>query len=184
MNEVGAGALRELRGERAEQVCRAQPRPALGRRPWFAFLRRARSLRRFAFAMAGRLPPLAAQRARAPFPGPHREVRLRAGTWHSAPLLLADSTWTRLRGLKAVPCGWGLLLRTRSVHSFGFRRRVLVVVIGDGGRLLGLRTMLPRRLVAVDRARWMAELPIGSDLPRPGTMLQLEVRHRAGETNS
>jgi hypothetical protein len=93
---------------------------------------------------------------------------------------MAGGSWARLRGIKAVPRDWGLLLRTHSVHTFGIRRPLLVAVVGDDGRLLARRTLMPRRVMAVTEARWIVELPAGSDVPRPGTLLELQVRHRPG----
>jgi hypothetical protein len=142
------------------------PRPALGRRPWFAFLRRARMRRRFALAMGGEANRAENWR--------HSTVRLRSGTWGSSPLVIAATRRQRRRGLGPVPGPLGLLLRTRSVHGFALRSAVEFVAIDDIGVVRRVGRLAPGRVVACRHAGWIAELPAGSPLPEPGSVVAVD----------
>ncbi len=135
-------------GVRREVARSDQPRPALGRRPWFAFLRRARSLRRFAFAMRVERVPGARCLT----------IRLgREGPWihcHTA-----RSRRERLRGIAGVPDGVSLLFAGRSVHGFGLARPLEVVGIGSDGRVVGRRRLAPGGLVVMWGASHVIEIP-------------------------
>ena len=134
------------------------PRPALGRRPWFAFLRRARRRRRFAFAMGG-------ERTRAPERRHSAMVRLVAGGWQSPPLRLARSRLERSRGLAPCPGPLGLLMRSRCIHGFGLRSQVEFVAFDAAGVVTRTGTLHPRRIAFCRGTTWIAELPSGSALP-------------------
>ena len=142
------------------------PRPALGRRPWFAFLRRARMRRRFALAMGGEANSVGIWR--------HSTVRLRSGDWTSPPLRIATTRRQRRRGLTPVPGPCGLLLQTRSVHGFGLMSPVAYLTIEGGGVVGRVGTLCPGRIVMSRRARWFAEIPAGSPLPELGSMVTVD----------
>ncbi len=142
---------------------RDQPRPALGLRPWFALLRRARSLRRFAFAIvSGSVPGDRPYRARGP-------VTLAVGSWRSPPVVVASSFTDRLVGVRRERTG-GLLIRSSSVHAYGCRKPLRVVHLdGDGMVVYQDILMSGRRTPA--RGAWILELPFGTPGPDTGTRL-------------
>ena len=143
----------------------AQPRPALGRRPWFAFLRRARSLRRFALAMRRQSvtgPPLAATSGL---------YSLETRGWRRGGVRLASTSRSRRRGLRPDPYGAALLFPGAVVHTFGMRSGLDVVGLDRTGRVVAARSMRPRRIAALAGASWVLELPAGEPLPRIGARL-------------
>ena len=135
------------------------PRPALGRRPWFAFLRRARMRRRFALAM-GR------ERTRARAGRQPVTVRLVAPGWLSPPLRLACTRSERWRGLAPCPGPFGILMRTRSIHGFGLRSSIEFVAFDATGVVTRSGRLRPGRVAYCRGASWIAELPAGSPRPR------------------
>lgn len=135
-------------GVRRNEARGTQPRPALGRRPWFAFLRRARSLRRFALAMRWVRVPA----------GRCVTIRL-GGDGERAHCHLAATPAQRWRGIGAVPPGVGVLLAGRSVHGFGLDRPLRVVGLDPRGTVVAVRRLNPRRIVFVARAVYLLELP-------------------------
>lgn len=155
-----------LRG-RAKKDVGYLPRPALGRRPWLAFLRRARMRRRFAFAMTG-------ERTRARRRCDPTTLRLVATGWQSPPLRLVRSRPERLRGLAPIPGPVGILMRTRSVHGFGLRLEVEFVALDSVGVVVRAGTLRPRRIAHCRGAAWIAELPAGTALPLVGTAVAVD----------
>ena len=143
-----------------------QPRPALGRRPWFAFLRRARSLRRFALAMT-------AARVTEPPRVAIGTIDLRAPDWGVAGVHIAATPRARLVGLRGSSDEQALLLRGRSVHGFGMRRAVSIVALDAEGRVLGCATLHSRRLVFFPAATWILEVPAGRSTPPRGARLRV-----------
>ena len=143
----------------------AQPRPAFGLRPWFALLRRARSLRRFAFAIVG---------GSVPGGRPYRSGRLvtvTSGSWRSPPVSITTTFSGRLIGLRGVTAG-GLLLRTRSVYAPSGMGPLRVVHVDRGGGVVHQDILTPgRRLVA--RSDWILELPIRDRGPDTGARLSV-----------
>ncbi len=89
---------------------------------------------------------------------------------------LADSLWTRLRGLLGKPAltsGEGLLLvPCRSVHMFGMKHAIDVAFVDTEGRVVATYPELqPRRRSGWHRAaRKALELPAGT-LERTGTLV-------------
>lgn len=142
-----------------------RPRPALGLRPWFAFLRRASILRRFAFAMIGEGTRRDA--------GQIRVVALRGSGWCSGPVRVAQTRRERRRGLTPAPGPFGLLLRTRSIHGWGMATGLRWVALGVGGEVIAVGTLRPRGLLIVRGAvRWIAELPAWVPPPPVGARLK------------
>jgi hypothetical protein len=144
---------------------RAQPRPAFGLRPWFALLRRARSLRRFAFAIVNGSVP-GERRYR-----PGRLVTVSSAGWHSPPICIAVSFVDRLVGLRRGRCA-GLLLRTSSVHARGLDLPLRIVHLDDTGRVVGQDLLTPGRRVAAS-GTWILELPLPATGPDTGATLKL-----------
>ncbi len=143
------------------------PLPALGRRPWFAFLRRARRRRRFALAMGSERNSRALRRQPA--------VRLRTEGWVSPPMLVATTSSERRNGLRPAPGPFGVVLRCRSIHGFGMKVPLDVVALDGRGFILRSFVLQPRSIVHVPGAVWIAEMArSGRELPEPGTQLAVD----------
>jgi len=136
-----------------------QPRPALGLRPWFAFLRRALRLRRLAFAMG-------AERNSRP-----ALYRIEAPGWQ-ADLVVAQGV-SRLGGLRPVPGPIGLLLRARSIHTMGMATPLAVVSIAGDGTVRRAALVSPRRVFMDCGSAWILESGPGAGLPDAGERLRL-----------
>lgn len=95
-------------------------------------------------------------------------LELAAGEWSSGPLVEASTFWQRLLGLRGVAHPSGLLIHTRSVHTFGLRQPIGVVALDKHGFVLTAHWVGPRRVVVVARARSYVELRAGRLLPRVG----------------
>lgn len=92
----------------------------------------------------------------------------------SNPIPLARGFLKRLRGLGPDPTvGSTLMLRTRSVHTFGLRTPISITAIDKTGRVIDAQIVHPNRLYLNRRARWVLEgvgtrpLPIGSRVANP-----------------
>ncbi len=140
----------ESRRDRLESGALAQPRPALGLRPWFALLRRARSLRRFAFAMPERVT-----------------VALGYGAWRAERVRVATTFSSRLFGMN-VPDVSALLIHTRSVHGGPLR----VVHLTAEGTVVGAELLAGSGTVRA-RDYWMLELPVEAPYPERGVRLRV-----------
>ena len=150
----GTGSARE----------RAQPRPAFGLRPWFALLRRARSLRRFAFAMrAGTVP---ARRRYGP-------LVARSGRWSHCPVDVALSFHSRFRGLRPASDGRGLLLRGSSVTGRGMRDGLGLAFLSADGQVIHTATLDPGRTASFRGSYWVLELPQSELSPPVGSFVVL-----------
>jgi hypothetical protein len=143
----------------------AQPRPAFGLRPWFALLRRARSLRRFAFAIVSRSVPRESEYR------PGRSVIAKGPAWRSPPITVAVSFVERLAGLRGSR-NRGLLIRTSSVHARGLSALLRIVHLDDRGTVLHQDLLAPGRRVAAV-GTWVLELPIENRGPDTGSTLLL-----------
>ena len=144
---------------------RDQPRPAFGLRPWFALLRRARSLRRFAFAIVG---------GSVPDERPYRSggsVRLASKGWRSPPVAVASSFTDRLLGVRRRGTT-GLLIRSASVHGRGIREPLRIIHMDGEGTVVHQDILTTGRRTPA-RGVWILELPIG--VPGPETGMRLVV---------
>lgn len=134
-----------------------QPRPALGRRPWFALLRRARSLRRFALAIR-----------RESVAGTRQLLTLRSRdlSWTASPVLLAATHRERWLG---VSIGFDrVLLETNSVHGRRLRAPLQLVAIDRLGTVVDVRRLDPGSFVRLTGAAWTLELPVRDPAPAIG----------------
>ena len=87
-----------------------------------------------------------------------------AADWSSE----ADQATTfieRFRGVRGGPPRASLLLETRSIHTIGLGRSIGVVVIDRGFRVVEVKTLARNRILYRLAARFMLELPAGSDPP-------------------
>lgn len=144
-----------------------QPRPALGRRPWFALLRRARSLRRFAFAI---------RRESVARSGPILTVVDPVSGWSGSPVTAATTIRRRWRGVRGG--AEKLLIRTSRVHGRGLREPLIAVGIDGDGGVVASATLQPGRFLHIGGAVWVMELPVGHETPAPGTRLEIYARRR------
>ena len=142
-----------------------QPRPALGRRPWFALLRRARSLRRFAFAIR----PESVARSRLFLTMVDRD-----GSWSAAPVLLASSHGDRRLGVRT---GFPrVLLRGSRVHARGLDEPLVVVGLDVAGVVTEVRIIHPGAFARLRSATWTLELPTDAPVPAMGARLAIYPR--------
>jgi hypothetical protein len=140
-----------------------QPRPAFGLRPWFALLRRARSLRRFAFAIVSRSVP-----------GDRRyrsggSITLASEDWTSPPVTVASSFTDRLLGVRRRETN-GLLIRSASVHGHGIGGPLRVIHLDGDGKVVHQDILMTGRRTPA-RGVWILELPIGDPGPDTGARL-------------
>ncbi len=145
----------------------AQPRPALGRRPWFAFLRRARSFLRFALAIVTVRVTVSLDRAIT------TPITLHTEGWQRGQIAVTRPGPTRRRGLTPRAAGRALLFRAAVVHSFGMREVLGVIGISRYGIVVSSRVLPPRRLAILRGAFWVLELPGGEARPSLGSRLRV-----------
>lgn len=93
--------------------------------------------------------------------------------WSYGPVVAARGFIQRWRGLRHSPPDASLLLRTRSVHSFGMKRPFLAVGLYRDGTVAASRLVPPRRLVYFPGCHWVLELPAEADPPPRGTVLEV-----------
>ena len=140
-----------------------QPRPALGRRPWFALLRRARSLRRFALAIR-----------RESVARSHRSVTLAtAGGLAITDVQVATTGRSRRRGVRDHS---RVLLRSSSVHGWGLAQPVRAVGVDGRGFVIQVAVLRRRRFLRLSGAEWTLELPITDLFPNRGERVAIYAR--------
>jgi uncharacterized membrane protein (UPF0127 family) len=101
-----------------------------------------------------------------------RRVRLATGDWVSE--AFRPSTFIeRFRGLRGQPDDARLLFEATSVHTIGMTRSIEVVAIGGDQRVLRVQTLPPNHLVRVPGARFILELPGGTELPVTGDDVEI-----------
>ncbi|MDX1690294.1 MAG: hypothetical protein R3290_04640 [Acidimicrobiia bacterium] len=93
-------------------------------------------------------------------------------TWSSGPVLEVTGPLQRLRGTRAVPAGHGVLLRTRSIHTVGLTRPLLVVSLGESLVVRSSAVVDPGCVVVDLGARWVLELPPTRSPPAAGMRLR------------
>jgi hypothetical protein len=141
----------------------AQPRPAFGFRPWFAFERRALSFRFFAFAIVG---------ASVPTPDGYRRVGLVAPGWRLDDVHVAVGHTARRLGVTAEGIE-RLALSTRSIHTFGVGRALRVTVLDGDGTVVASEVVAPRRVRVWPRRMWVIETPPDISPPPIGTAIRV-----------
>lgn len=85
---------------------------------------------------------------------------------------VARSFHQRWRGLKALPPGSALLLRTRSVHGFGMRHPFLAVALDDRLQVITSRVVRPDHIAWFPGARLVLEMSAGTEPPPHGAVLE------------
>lgn len=163
--------LEELDNDPAERRARDQPRPALGLRPWFALLRRARSLRRFALAIRPRR--VTALRGNCPI-----SLIARVGEGPEWRITLPRRLVERVAGIRSVADGRGVLLAGSAVHGWGMAAPLLVLALDRQGQVLAARCLVPGTMWRHRGAAWMLELPVATREPGVGAAVRLLVSPR------
>lgn len=148
-----------------------QPRPALGRRPWFALLRRALSLRRFAFAITNGSVPAGRR---------YQTIVLSDGGGFDCRVGVAVTFRERLRGLRPAPPGRGLLLRGASVHGRGMIEPLTAIFLDASGSVLAVCRLHPGGFVRHPAATWTLELPVSISPPPVGARLEPRAGRHTG----
>ena len=93
------------------------------------------------------------------------------GDWTSPRIWVADTFCQRWRGLRPSAEGVGMLIDGRSVHGFGMTEPLLVVGLDGHHRVVGFRTLGPRRIICFVGAVQILELPAGHHPPPEGAVL-------------
>lgn len=86
---------------------------------------------------------------------------------------LARSFLDRWLGIRRVAGSKPVLIPTRSVHGFGLEAPLLVAVIDAGMRVGQVRALRPGGVLTFPTARYVLEMPMGSEPPPPGSVLEL-----------
>lgn len=107
-----------------------------------------------------------------PTPDPRRltPVRLESADWSPGPIVLLTTRKDRRVGLRPLPGPFGVLLRTRSIHTLGMQTPIGVVVLSSEGIVIRAAVVPPHRVIVAMRARWMLEVA-PSPLPEVGSRL-------------
>jgi hypothetical protein len=100
-------------------------------------------------------------------------VGLRAGSWSVEGLVLTESFLERFRGVKMSAAARGVLIRRSAVHTIGMSRAIETFAVDRQGRVVEARTLAPNQFAWFRGARYLVELPAGSDVPKVGTMVEV-----------
>ncbi|MGH8945293.1 MAG: hypothetical protein ACRDVL_04015 [Acidimicrobiia bacterium] len=95
-----------------------------------------------------------------------------ADGWAAHEVGRALTFWDRWRGLKGHRHP-ALLIRTRSVHGFGLRSPLLAVGISARMEVTSVRRLRPGHVVHFPGAKFVLELPPGSEAPRVGSTVEI-----------
>lgn len=87
---------------------------------------------------------------------------------------MAESFVDRLVGVKSTLSEEVLLIRTRSVHTFGLGRALRLVAIDNRMSVVGHRVLKPNRMAYFPKAKFVMELPDGSAVPGVGSRVRIE----------
>ena len=93
-----------------------------------------------------------------------RRVVLSSEDW-STPADFAVGFTDRLLGNLRSGAGTSVVLRAKTVHSFGQRQPIEIVGLDRNMRVVAARTLPPNRIVVLPAAKLIVELPAGSPLP-------------------
>ena len=100
-------------------------------------------------------------------------VGLRAGPWSVEGLVLTESFVERLRGVSMSTAARGVVIRRSAVHTMGMSRAIETFAVDRKGRVVEARTLAPNRFAWFRGARYLVELPAGSDLPEVGSVVEV-----------
>ncbi|MEE9176820.1 MAG: hypothetical protein V3U46_00145 [Acidimicrobiia bacterium] len=101
------------------------------------------------------------------------QVFLQAGATRYGPISDARTFWQRWRGLKSLPAGAAVLIRTSSVHGFAVGAPFRAVGLTQRFQVAATQVVEPGRVAKFPGCRYVLELPLGAEAPEPGVMLEL-----------
>lgn len=87
---------------------------------------------------------------------------------------MAESFLERLVGIKSRQASQGVLLRTRSIHSFGLGESIGVFVADRDWTVLLARKMPPNRVALFRSGKYVVELPPRRELPAVGAIVNCD----------
>jgi hypothetical protein len=95
----------------------------------------------------------------------------RDGAWSSPPIVVADTLWQRLVGLRPWSLGHGLMIGGAAVHGIGMAEPLGVVSLDRSGRVVAARRLAPGAALRLQGAIVTVELPGAHPLPEVGVRL-------------
>lgn len=87
-------------------------------------------------------------------------VELSSRGWLGASVAVADTFRERLIGIRSKNAVGGILLRSKSIHTFGLDRAINVFALDHNGIVIASETVKPNRVVFFRRASRIVELPV------------------------
>ena len=101
------------------------------------------------------------------------QVFLQAGAKRYGPISQARTFWQRWRGLKDLPAGASVLIKTSSVHGFAVGTPFQAVGLTARFQVTAAQVVKPGRIARFPWCRYVLELPLAAEAPEPGVMLEL-----------
>lgn len=98
-------------------------------------------------------------------------VQLSASNWRGATVVVAETFLERLLGFRSKKAVNGVMLRSKSVHTFGMEETINVFAMDRDHRVIASRRISPNRMVFYRRASAIVELPL--DVDPPGLMARI-----------
>jgi hypothetical protein len=99
---------------------------------------------------------------------PAETFEVRAGSWSSGPVRVITAPAARRIGAIPVLGPLGVVLRARSIHTFGMLHRIGVIAVDGDGVVTATGVLPPRRLWTVPSAVSIIEVPPAAGLPVVG----------------
>lgn len=86
---------------------------------------------------------------------------------------MMESFGERFRGAKLPGARDGVLIYTSAVHTVGLPSPLEVFAVGSDRRVVEVRTVAPNRFAWFRGARFVVELPAGSNMPEVGSVVEI-----------
>lgn len=86
---------------------------------------------------------------------------------------MAETFWDRLRGIKKIPDGSGVALRSRAIHTVGLEKPFGAFGLDQTGTVVTVKTLAPNRFFYFRDADLVVELPEESELPPEGATIRV-----------
>ena len=106
-------------------------------------------------------------------------VTLTTPSWTSGPVVIADTFYRRLRGVRIVPPRHALLLRAASVHGMGLSSPLTTVAFDRSGHVSAVGRLAPWRFWGRAGARMILEMDLEEPIPDFGE--RVAIRPIVGE---
>lgn len=94
---------------------------------------------------------------------------MKAGSWSADGLVVAESFFERLRGVKLSTAVSGVVIRRSAVHTMGVSSAIETVAVDREGTVIGVRSLAPNRFAWFRGASYLVELPGGTEVPEVGS---------------